>query len=446
MGKKFNTSTPSGFPEFSPREEQVRQQWISIISETFSSYGFQPITTPLVEREENLLGKGGNPKEIYALKRVLDDDGDTSHSGNTLRFDHTVPLALYVARHQNELAFPFKRYAIGPVFRGERAQKGRFRQFDQCDIDIIGMENLSIKNDALMPAIIIEIFQKLLPNNDFVVRINNRKILLGFFMDLGVSEDQTKKVLDIVDDLEKLPKEKITEQLFGLGLNEKNINKLFDFINIKGSNEEIINKLELIEENESFCNGVAELKEVVAILLQLGVSEDKFIVDLRIARGLDYYTGTVYETTLIGHERLGSICSGGRYEDLASVFTKKKMPGVGISIGLTRLLSQLLDIGILDNAIVSHLDILFIPADEIAIGKCLELSSKLRSQGYKTDVYLESKKLRKKLDYADKIKVQYACIIGENELSDGVIQVKNMKAGEKENIKNENILEFFKKN
>ncbi len=447
MKKKFNTSTPSGFPEFSPAEEQIRQQWISIISSIFGSYGFMPITTPLVEREENLLGKGGNPKEIYALKRVLDDDRDNSHSGNTLRFDHTVPLALYVARHQNELSFPFKRYAIGPVFRGERAQKGRFRQFDQCDIDIIGIEKLAIENDALMPIIIIEIFEKLLPKNKFVVRINNRKILLGFFADLGITDDKAKKVLDIVDDLEKLPKEKITKQLSDLGLNEKNIIKLFNFINIKGSNEDVLQKLSSIKGNESFCNGIAELKKVIAILLQQGVSEEKFIIDLRIARGLDYYTGTVYETTLVGHENLGSICSGGRYEDLASIFTKKKMPGVGISIGLTRLLSQLLELNITDNAIVSHLDILFIPADDKQIGKCLKLANKLRQYCNKrVDVYLENKKLRKKLDYADKINAQYICIIGENELSDGVIQVKNMKTGKKENIKNENILKFFKKN
>lgn len=439
MNKKFNTMTPSGFPEFTPAEEKVRQEWISVISGTFSKYGFQPITTPLVEREENLLGKGGNPKEIYALKRVMDDDGDTSHSGNTLRFDHTVPLALYVARHQNELSFPFKRYAIGPVFRGERAQKGRFRQFDQCDIDVVGMENLSVQNDAMMPAIIIEIFQQLLPKNDFIVRINNRKI----FSQLATETVGVPAILAAVDDLEKIGAEKVSEALMAAGLNKDEAKNVLEFVAITGTNDEILAGLEKIEGKPEFLEGVDELKMVTQSLRDMGVEEKCFKIDLTIARGLDYYTGTVYETNLIGYERLGSICSGGRYEDLASVFTKKKMPGVGISIGLTRLLSQMFDANIVEIGKSSHLDVLFIPADEVATGKCMELAQNLRNSGKKVDVYLEKKKLAKKFDYADKIGVEYVVVIGENELNDGVVQIKNMVTGEKENVKNSKVLGYF---
>ncbi len=440
--KKFNTATPSGFPEFSPSEEPLRQKWLHIIAETFEKYGFQSITTPLVEREENLLGKGGNPKEIYALKRVQDEVGDRSHSGNTLRFDHTVPLALYVARHQNEINFPFKRYAIGPVFRGERAQKGRFRQFDQCDIDIIGIEKLSVLNDAIMPAIIIEIFEKLLPKNDFVVRINNRKVLLGFFDQLGVSVDKAKLVLDIVDDLEKLSREKITENLKELGLSTENIEKLFTFTSITGDTKKVLSALSDMEGNAIFKEGVSELTQVMTTLDSMGVDPKRFTLDLKIARGLDYYTGTVYETTLIGYEGLGSICSGGRYEDLASIFTHKKMPGVGISIGITRLLSQLSSLGVIAEENFSVIEVLFIPADECATQKCLLLAASLRKKGLRVDTYLETKKLGKKFDYADKIGVRYVCVIGENELSDDNIQVKNMKTGQAEMVAMSGITEF----
>ncbi len=439
MAKKFNVSTPSGFPEFSPKEEHLRQIWIKTIADTFEKYGFQPITTPLVEREENLLGKGGNPKEIYALKRILDEDEDTSHSGNTLRFDHTVPLALYVARHRNELTFPFKRYAIGPVFRGERPQKGRFRQFDQCDIDIIGMENLSIANDALMPAIIIEIFQKLLPNNDFVVRINNRKVLKGFALHFGIPEDEIKAFLDILDDLHKVGEDEVAKRFIEAGFRKDLATIGMQFFKL--------NDLEKIKKfcgHDLFQEGVKELETVMYSIQKMNVSDTNYTIDLTIARGLDYYTGTVYETTLVGHEGLGSICSGGRYEDLASIFTGKKMPGVGISIGLTRLLSQLMDANIVHTENYSHLDFLFIPADDEAIHKCIELAQSLRKTEIKTDVYLEKKKLAKKFDYADKIGVKYVGVIGENELAKEIVQIKNMETGVKEDIKENEVINFLK--
>lgn len=439
MTKKFNVSTPSGFPEFSPKEERIRQFWIKTIAETFEKYGFQPITTPLVEREENLIGKGGNPKEIYALKRILDEDGDKSHSGNTLRFDHTVPLALYVARHRNELTFPFKRYAIGPVFRGERAQKGRFRQFDQCDIDIIGMENLSIANDALMPAIIIEIFQKLLPNNDFVVRINNRKILKGFALNFGIPEDEIKAFLDILDDLHKVGEDEVKKRFIDAGFNKELCTKGMGFFKFTELSE-----IQSFCDNEVFQEGIKELETVIQTIEEMGVSDKNYTIDLTIARGLDYYTGTVYETNLIENIELGSICSGGRYEDLASVFTGKTMPGVGISIGLTRLLSQLIEANVVQLKNDSHLDFLFIPADEIATPRCMKLAQQLRTTGTKVDVYLEKKKLGKKFDYADKIGVRYVGVIGENELKDRVVQIKNMETGEKEDVKESEVVNFLK--
>ncbi|MCF7917573.1 histidine--tRNA ligase [Candidatus Gracilibacteria bacterium] len=429
---KYNVSCPSGFPEWTPAEERVYQQWVSVIRDVFEKNGFMPITTPLVEREENLLSKGGNPKEMYVLKRILDEEGDNSHSGNALRFDHTVPLALYVARHLNDIAFPFKRYAIGPVLRGERAQKGRFRQFDQCDIDVIGSGELSLANDAMVAAVIIQIFERLLEGEKFVVRINNRKILTGFFEQLKIKKKDIKNVLAIVDDLEKIGHEKVQKNLLEMGLSETVSKKILEFTEISGTNDEILKKAEktgLLQKT-----GLNELKEVLQALRFLGVDEKKFKVDLSIARGLDYYTGTVYETTLVGSEGLGSICSGGRYDDLAEIFTGKKLPGVGISIGLTRLLSKLFEAKLVnvDRSSPSHF--LVIAASEGAKSKCLKIASLIRSFGYPVENYLEDKKIGKQFEYADKLGIPYAVIVGDDELSKKCVQLKNMKSGTQKEI------------
>ncbi len=439
MNKKFNVSTPSGFPEFCPKREKVRQQWIKVISETYASHGFQPIYTPLVERDENLVGKGGNPKEIYALRRLQATDEDKSHSGNALRFDHTVPLALYVARHLNDISFPFRRQAIGPVFRGERAQKGRYRQFDQCDIDVIGSENLSFFHDAEMVAIITKIFTKL-NIGEFVIRINNRKILTGFFADLGISADKIKPVLDIVDDLEKLPPAKIMENFAEQGLTNDQTNKILEFTNVTGEPTEILNYLKGINGGEDFTTGVQELETVLTGIKALKVPAQNFIVDLKIARGLDYYTGTVYETKLVGHESLGSICSGGRYNDLAKIFTKKNLPGVGISIGLTRLLGQLFDAGIIQADTASPSHILVVPQDEKLVPNAIELSQQIRDiLGLSVETYLDKKKFVKKLDYADKLGIPFVAIIGEREIENNSFVLKNMTTGEQNTHSIENI-------
>ncbi len=435
--QKFNTTNPSGFPEFTPAENQVRVHWMREIAKVFESYGFLPIETPIIERTDNLLGKGGNPKEIYALDRLhgesLDKDAEKSRA---LRFDLTVPLALYVARHLNEITFPFRRYAMGPVFRGERAQKGRFRQFEQLDIDVIGSENLSVVNDAQMPAIIIEIFQKLLPNNDFIVRINNRKILTGFFSSLNIEDNKIKPVLDSVDDLEKIGEDGVKKKLNQENLNDKQISKIFEFLSVTGSNKEKLNFLQKIDcDNEKFQEGLQEMQTVISALHNMKVSEKNFNFDLKIARGLDYYTGTVFETNLIGYENLGSICSGGRYDDLAKVFTKKHLPGVGISIGLTRLLWQLFNAKIITPEKASTTDVLVIPIEEHFLPQALNISAQIRKNGFKTETYFENKKIAKKFNYADKNKIPVVAIIGESEIENNSVQLKNMKTGEQKLVK-----------
>lgn len=440
---KLNTSTPSGFPEFSPAEEAIRQKWIKTISETFSAHGFQPISTPLVEREENLLSKGGNPKEIYALKRIHDEGNDTSHSGNALRFDHTVPLALYVARHMNDITFPFRRQAIGPVLRGERAQKGRFRQFDQCDIDIIGSESLSFFNDAEVVAIIANIFTKL-NIGDFVIRINNRKILTGLFEGLGISGEKIKPVLDIVDDLEKLSQKKIKDAFVREGISEAVSEKILRFTEIKGDNQSIFQELKSFSENETYQQGISELKTVLTGIKALKIPEKMYQIDPSIARGLDYYTGTVYETKLIEYPGLGSICSGGRYEDLAEVFTGKKLPGVGISIGLTRLLWQLFDAKIIVPQKSSPSDILLIAHDDEFLPDVMGIADQLRTQNISTEIYFESKKFKKKMDYADKNGIPFVGILGEDEVAQNTIVLKNMATGEQQTISQEKMRDIAK--
>ncbi|MCF7812500.1 histidine--tRNA ligase [Candidatus Gracilibacteria bacterium] len=455
MMAKFNTSCPSGFPEWTPAQERVAQKWIATIRDVFEKNGFMPITTPLVEREENLLSKGGNPKEMYVLKRILDEEGDSSHSGNALRFDHTVPLALYVARHFNELSFPFRRYAIGPVLRGERAQKGRFRQFDQCDIDVVGSENLSLKNDAMVAAVIIQIFERLMPEQKFIVRINNRKILTGIANFLNIS---SQKFLEIWDHREKVTGEEFNKKLNELvpsGKKEK-FREICDFAITQKKNPNVwhssdwenwfdVHKTFGMLNKES-AEGAEELITVCRILRNdLGISPKQFEPDFSIARGLDYYTGTVYETHLVGYESLGSICSGGRYDDLAEVFTGKKLPGVGISIGLTRLLSQLFEAKLIDVDRSSPSEILIVSASEKAEKECLALSSQIRSWGYPVENYLEDKKLAKQFDYANKLGIPYVIVVGEDELNKKCVQLKNMKIGDQEEISRDTLQAVLEK-
>jgi histidyl-tRNA synthetase len=407
---KLNTSTPSGFPEFSPAQQRVIQHWKKTITEIFEANGFPILETPLVERAENFEAKGGNAKEIYILDRLqrvgATDDDKTVRA---IRFDHTVPLALYVARHFNELAFPFRRSVIGPVMRGERAQKGRFRQFDQCDIDVIGVEKLSLANDAQMVAIIAQIFEKLMPEQQFVIRINNRKILTGFFAAFNTDPTEFKKLLEFLDNLEKNPNAKLE------GHSIEFQERILEFVETTGSAEEVLEKLEKFSDNEVYREGISELREVVDFLKTLGVKKEQFMIDLRIARGLDYYTGTVYETNLVGYEKLGSVCSGGRYDDLASLFTGKKLPGVGISIGLTRLLWQLFEAKLVDVSRVNNSKVIILSRNTELIKESIKLGSILQKQGIATEIYMEKKKIQKQFDYAKKMGIPCRIIVGEED-------------------------------
>ncbi len=403
---KLNTSTPSGFPEFSPAEQRVVQHWKREIARVFEANGFPVIETPLVERAENFKAKGGNDKEIYVLDRLLREGAiDQEKEVRALRFDHTVPLALYVARHFHELVFPFKRATIGPVLRGERAQKGRFRQFDQCDIDVIGMEYLGFRHDAQMVSIIVQLFSALMPDQKFVIRLNNRKILTGFFEALHKKPEEFKQILDFLDNLEKDSDAK----LHGHPIEFQE--RILEFVEITGTAQEMLKKLESFSDHESFRQGVSELREVVEALEQFGISEEYYTIDLRVARGLDYYTGTVYETHLYGYESLGSVCSGGRYDDLTGIFTGKAMPGVGISIGLTRLLWQLFDAGLVKTDRVNNSDVIVLSRDEEVFANSLQIGEDLRKAGISVEVYLENKKVQKQFEYAQKMGIPCRVIV-----------------------------------
>lgn len=407
---KLNTSTPSGFPEFSPAQQRVIQHWKKTITEVFEANGFPMLETPLVERSENFEAKGGNPKEIYVLDRLRREEAvDQDKDVRAIRFDHTVPLALYVARNFNELAFPFRRSVIGPVMRGERAQKGRFRQFDQCDIDVIGSEKLSLANDAQMVSIIAQIFEKLMPEQKFVIRINNRKILTGFFAAFNADPSEFKKLLEFLDNLEKNPDAKLEGHPIEFQ------ERILEFVETTGSAKDILEKLSAFSDNPEFIEGVNELTEVVKLLKAMKVPEDQWLIDLRIARGLDYYTGTVYETNLVGYEKLGSVCSGGRYDDLAKVFMGKNLPGVGISIGLTRLLWQLFEAKLIETDRVNNSDVIILSRDKSLLASSLQYGAELRKKGISAEVYMEDKKIQKQFDYAKKMGIPCRVIVGEDD-------------------------------
>jgi len=452
--KKFNLTPPSGFPEFTSAENQIRENWLATIREIFKKYGFAPIETPIVERAENLLEKGGNKKEMYALARLHPDSADSeAEKSRALRFDHTVPLALFVARHLQKINFPFRRYAIGSVFRGERAQKGRFRQFEQCDIDIIGSPALAIENDAEIMAITLEIFKKILPDCPVVVRLNNRKILAGFFETCQIKPPQIPEIIRIIDDLEKIGEEKVQKNLANKKIPEKIVQKILNFTKITGKNDEIIEKLEKIAEkdskpaNSSTCElatGIAELKIVIQTLRAMQVPEKNLQIDLAIARGLDYYTGTIFETHLLDHKNFGSVASGGRYDNLGEIFAKKPLPGVGIGIGLTRLLSQCLAEKLVEPKNASPAEILVVAIEPKFHSTAISTAQKLRKNGVSVQNYFENRKLPKVLDYAEKNGARFVAIVGKNEEKSGKISIKNLETGEKFEIDPKNKKEIQK--
>ena len=409
--------------ELLPRQQVLMESIMQTLRDTYSLYGFTPLDTPVIEASEVLLAKGGGEteKQIYQFTK-----GDSDLS---LRFDLTVPLAKYVALHYGELAFPFRRYQIGKVYRGERSQRGRFREFYQADIDMIGDGKLDVSNEAEMPAIIYQVFNRL-GLRKFQVRVNNRKILNGFYEMLGLSK-QAGDVMRTVDKLEKIGTDKVKGLLMELGVPEEKAGEILGFIGITGSNEQVLEALEAYRgRNELFDLGLDELKTVVKYLGGFGVPEENFAVDLTIARGLDYYTGTVYETFMVEHPEIGSICSGGRYDNLAEYYTDKILPGVGISIGLTRLFFILNEQGLLNGERnTAPADVLLLPMVE-DLSPAVELATRFRNAGVRVQLYGEQKKFKAKMNYADKIGVPFVVFLGEDEIREGVVACKNMKSGE----------------
>ena len=420
--------TLSGFMELLPGKQAQMERMMSILRDTYALYGFAPLDTPVIEDAQILLAKGGGEteKQIY---RFTKGDSDLA-----MRFDLTVPLAKYVALHYNDLAFPFRRYQIGKVYRGERAQRGRFREFYQADIDIIGDGKLDILNEAEIPSIIYNIFRRF-GLTRFQIRVNNRKILNGFYAMQGLSE-KSGDIMRTVDKLDKIGAEKVKGLLMGeCEVSEEAADEILKFIAITGTNAEVIAALEgYVGRNETFDLGLTELKAVCENLGAFGVPEENFAVDLTIARGLDYYTGTVYETTLLDHPEIGSVCSGGRYDNLAGYYTTQSLPGVGISIGLTRLFYVLDEQGLLNDQVnTAPADALVIPmtADRTA---AIAIAQSLRAQGIRAQVYGEQKKFKQKMTYANKLGVPYIVLLGDDEIAAGKCSVKDMRTGEQVTI------------
>ena len=424
---KMTPRTLSGFMELLPGPQQQMERIMEILRKTYSLYGFTPLDTPVIESSEVLLAKGGGEteKQIY---RFTKGDADLA-----LRFDLTVPLAKYVALHYNDLSFPFRRYQIGKVYRGERAQRGRFREFYQADIDVIGDGKLDISNEAEIPSIIYRAFSAL-GLKRFQIRVNNRKILNGFYAMLGLTQ-QSGEIMRTVDKLDKIGASKVKELLVEGGVSEDNAQEILRFIGISGGNQAVLAALETYRgRNEVFDTGLDELTTVVKYLAAFGVPETHFAVDLTIARGLDYYTGTVYETTMLDHPEIGSICSGGRYDNLAEYYTDKQLPGVGISIGLTRLFFVLEDQGYLNEEMVTApADVLILPMTQ-DLAPAISFATQLRQAGVRAQLYTEQKKFKQKMTYADKIGVPYVAFLGDDEISKNAVSVKDMTTGQQETL------------
>ena len=422
--ERIKPRTLSGFMELLPQQQMQMDRIMETVRSVYALYGFTALDTPIVEASEILLAKGGGEteKQIY---RFTKGDSDLS-----LRFDLTVPLAKYVALHYSELSFPFRRFQVGKVYRGERAQRGRFREFYQADIDVIGDESLDIANDAEIPAIIYTLFSRL-GLKRFQIRINNRKILNGFYAILGLSE-KSGDIMRTVDKIEKIGADMVRAILVDdYAISDEAAGEVLRFIAIRGTNAEVLAALEQYRgKNELFDEGLNELSTVARYLGGFGVPEENFAVDLTIARGLDYYTGTVYETTLLDHPEIGSVCSGGRYDNLAEYYTSKQLPGVGISIGLTRLFYVLGEQGMLNPDVpTAPADALILPMTE-DISAAVALATQLRAAGLRTQLYTEPKKFKARMNYADRLGVPFVLFLGDDEIKDGVVSVKNMKSGE----------------
>ncbi len=425
---KVTPRTLSGFMELLPRQQLQFERMKDTLRDTYASYGFTPLDTPVIESAEVLLAKGGGEteKQIYRFTK--------GESDLALRFDLTVPLAKYVAAHYAELSFPFRRFQIGKVYRGERAQRGRFREFYQADIDVIGDGKLDITNEAEIPAIIYDTFTRLGVRR-FQIRVNNRKLLNGFYAMNGMSE-KAGEIMRTVDKLDKIGAEKVRQLLIDevkmLPCKAENV---MDFMAIRGTNAEVLASLERYRGMDAtFDEGLEELNAVVKYLAAFGVSEENFAVDLTIARGLDYYTGTVYETIMLDHPEIGSVCSGGRYDNLAEYYTDRQLPGVGISIGLTRFFYVLSEQGLLaEESVGASCDALVLPMTE-DLSAAIAAAAALRREGLRVQLYTEKKKFKAKMNYADKIGVPYVVFLGEDEIAEGVLSVKDMRSGEQRKL------------
>ena len=437
--EKIRPHTLSGFMELLPAPQAQMEAMMETLRRTYSLYGFTPLDTPAIEAADVLLAKGGGETEnqIYRFQK-----GD---SDLALRFDLTVPLAKYVALHYGELSFPFRRYQIGKVYRGERAQRGRFREFYQADIDVIGDGKLDIVNEAEIPSIIYRTFSQL-GLHRFQIRVNNRKILNGFYAMLGLSE-KSGEIMRTVDKLDKIGAEKVGVLLTeDCGLDAAQADEILRFIAIRGTNAEVLAALEGYRgRNEVFDLGLDELSTVVRYLAAFGVPEENFAVDLTIARGLDYYTGTVYETFLLDHPEIGSVCSGGRYDSLAEYYTDRALPGVGISIGLTRLFYVLGEQGMLNPACnTAPADVLILPMTD-DLTHAVETATLLRQAGIRTQLYCEQKKFKAKIQYADKLHIPYVLFLGEDEIAAGTASVKCLATGEQTSVPAQELAEFIRK-
>ncbi len=425
MAQKITPKILSGFMELLPAEQLVFDEMKSLIEKTYKSFGFVSLDTPVLELSDVLLAKAGGDteKQIYRFNK---GDNDLC-----MRFDLTVPLARYVAQHQNDLTFPFKRYQVSKVYRGERPQKGRFREFYQADVDIVGSEKLSVLYDAEVPAVMYQVFKKL-GLTKFCIKINNRKLMNGFYEHLNLTE-QSAEISRIIDKMDKIGIENVKACLKDLNLSDELIDKIVLFTSINGKSDFVLEKITSFGiQNELFETGLNELKTVTSAMQNLGVAEDNFEVDLKITRGLDYYTGTVYETFVEGRYGWGSICSGGRYENLAGYYTDRKLPGVGMSIGLTRFFDLLRDQKLIQTPKSTSADVLVLPMDENATACALKLAHSLRMVDINVQTYAADGKFKNKMVYANKIGVPFVVVIGEDEVATQMVALKNMQTGEQE--------------
>ncbi len=429
--ERIRPHTLSGFMELLPKPQLQMEAMMQTLRETYSLYGFTPLDTPVIEAADVLLAKGGGEteKQIYRFQK--------GESDLALRFDLTVPLAKYVALHYGELSFPFRRYQIGKVYRGERAQRGRFREFYQADIDIIGDGKLSIVNEAEIPSIIYRTFSTL-GLRRFQIQVNNRKLLSGFYAMLGLAE-QSGAIMRTVDKLDKIGADNVRQLLLSeCGAQPEQAEEILRFMAIRGRNADVLCALEAYRgRNETFDLGLDELKIVTGYLAEFGVPEENFAVDLTIARGLDYYTGTVYETMLLDHPEIGSVCSGGRYDNLAGYYIDKPLPGVGISIGLTRLFYVLSEQQLLNDARrAAPADVMIFPMTE-DLSAAIKLATSFRARGVRTQLYTENKKFKAKIQYADRLGVRFAVFLGEDEISAGTVSLKDLSTGEQRALSQE---------